>query len=94
MGKSKFIDKRHAQTFSVVRRSQRDPLIADESSSPFVLVPVDNPKVRPVPSRADAAVAFWPALTTRGCASVLRSFPEPELGRRAAPRGAGPGGLL
>ena len=45
MGKSKFIDKRHAQTFSVVRRSQRDPLIADESSSPFVLVPVDNPKV-------------------------------------------------
>ena len=38
-GKRKFIDKNKAQTFSVVRRSQRDPLIADETSSPLVLVP-------------------------------------------------------
>ena len=41
----KFIDKKKSQTFNVVRRSQRDPLIADESSSPLVLVPVDGPRV-------------------------------------------------
>jgi len=39
MGKKKFIDKKNSQHFYVVRRSQRDPRIADEDSSPFVLVP-------------------------------------------------------
>jgi len=39
MGKKKFIDKKKAAHFHVVRRSQRDPLINDDEASPFVLVP-------------------------------------------------------
>ena len=39
MGKKKFIDKKSSAHFHLVRRSQRDPLIADENSSQFVLVP-------------------------------------------------------
>lgn len=41
MGKKKhqFINKKSAQKFNVVHRSQRDPLQADEESSQHVLVP-------------------------------------------------------
>jgi protein LTV1 len=39
MGKKKrFIDKKTAETFHVVHRSQRDPNIDDPASSKFVLV--------------------------------------------------------
>lgn len=41
--KKKFIDKKNAVTFSLVHRSQRDPLQADDESSKFVLQQVDNP---------------------------------------------------
>jgi len=40
MGKKKFIDKKSAQTFHVVHRSQRDIAIKDESTTPYVLKPV------------------------------------------------------
>ncbi|XP_063968102.1 protein LTV1 homolog [Lytechinus pictus] len=42
--KKKFIDKKNAVTFSLVHRSQRDPLQADDESSKFVLHQVDTPK--------------------------------------------------
>ena len=46
MGKKKrqFIDKKKAQNFSLVHRSQRDPLKADEDSAQHVLVPIDPVK--------------------------------------------------
>ncbi|XP_013200048.2 protein LTV1 homolog [Amyelois transitella] len=39
--KKKFIDKKRAVTFSLVHRSQRDPLAADETAPQRVLVPVN-----------------------------------------------------
>lgn len=39
--KKKFIDKKKSVTFNLVHRSQRDPLIADESAPQRVLVPVN-----------------------------------------------------
>jgi len=44
MGKKKhpFINKKNAQTFSLVHRSQRDPLQADEESGQRVLVPIEG----------------------------------------------------
>jgi len=48
MGKKKFIDKKNSAHFHLVRRSQRDPLIADENSSQFVLIPAGGKQnVRP-----------------------------------------------
>ncbi|XP_034187473.1 LTV1 ribosome biogenesis factor isoform X2 [Osmia lignaria lignaria] len=38
----KFIDKKNSVTFHLVHRSQRDPLIADETAPQRVLVPVGN----------------------------------------------------
>ena len=46
MGKKKkhqFIDKKSAHKFSLVHRSQRDPLQADEHAGDHVLMPIDNP---------------------------------------------------
>lgn len=37
MGKKPFIDKKTARYYNVVHRSQRDPLLADENASKFVL---------------------------------------------------------
>jgi len=37
MGKKPFIDKKNARYYEVVHRSQRDPLLADENASKFVL---------------------------------------------------------
>jgi len=37
MGKKPFIDKKTARHYEVVHRSQRDPLLADENASKFVL---------------------------------------------------------
>lgn len=42
-GKKKFIDKKKAATFAVVHRSQHDPLLADDTASSLVLVPVELP---------------------------------------------------
>lgn len=44
MGKNKkpFINKKKAQTFSLVHRSQRDPLQADDDAGQMVLVPEDG----------------------------------------------------
>ncbi|XP_034826344.1 protein LTV1 homolog [Maniola hyperantus] len=39
--KKKFIDRKKAVTFNLVHRSQRDPLVADESAPQRVLVPVN-----------------------------------------------------
>ncbi|CAG9570848.1 unnamed protein product [Danaus chrysippus] len=39
--KKKFIDRKKAVTFNLVHRSQRDPLIADETAPQRVLVPVN-----------------------------------------------------
>lgn len=39
--KKKFIDKKKSVTFNLVHRSQRDPLIADETAPQRVLVPVN-----------------------------------------------------
>ncbi|XP_026333740.1 protein LTV1 homolog [Hyposmocoma kahamanoa] len=39
--KKKFIDRKKAVTFNLVHRSQRDPLIADETAPQHVLVPVN-----------------------------------------------------
>uniref|UniRef100_U5EY17 Protein LTV1 homolog n=1 Tax=Corethrella appendiculata TaxID=1370023 RepID=U5EY17_9DIPT len=46
MGKKKFIDKKKAVTFRLVNRSQRDPLIVDETAPQHVLVPI-----RPFPNK-------------------------------------------
>ncbi|XP_043249079.1 protein LTV1 homolog isoform X1 [Colletes gigas] len=40
----KFIDKKNSVTFHLVHRSQRDPLIADETAPQRVLVPAGNPQ--------------------------------------------------
>ena len=42
MGRKKkpFINKKQAQSFRLVHRSQRDPLQADEGSSQYILHPV------------------------------------------------------
>ncbi|XP_017878728.1 protein LTV1 homolog [Ceratina calcarata] len=43
MGKTKkFIDKKNSVTFHLVHRSQRDPLVADETAPQRVLVPVES----------------------------------------------------
>lgn len=39
--KKKFIDKKKAVTFNLVHRSQRDPLVADDTAPQRVLVPVN-----------------------------------------------------
>ncbi|GBP67422.1 Protein LTV1 homolog [Eumeta japonica] len=39
--KKKFIDRKNAVTFNLVHRSQRDPLVADETAPQRVLVPVN-----------------------------------------------------
>eukprot|EP00118_Oscarella_pearsei_P009004 m.49295 g.49295 ORF g.49295 m.49295 type:complete len:78 (+) comp33972_c0_seq13:37-270(+) len=46
MGRKKkpFIDKKSAQTFRLVHRSQKDPLQADEESAQHVFIPVDAQK--------------------------------------------------
>lgn len=41
--KKKFIDKKKAVTFSLVHRSQQDPLAADQDAPQMVLVPVETP---------------------------------------------------
>lgn len=38
----KFIDKKNSVTFHLVHRSQRDPLIADETAPQRVLVPIGD----------------------------------------------------
>nr|CAG4635550.1 EOG090X08PQ [Artemia franciscana] len=42
--KKKFIDKKNAVTFQIVHRSQRDPLITDETAPCHVLVPLEAKK--------------------------------------------------
>ena len=37
----KFLDRKKAITFRLVRRSQHDPLIADDTLGEHVLVPLD-----------------------------------------------------
>ncbi|KAK2718155.1 hypothetical protein QYM36_005460 [Artemia franciscana] len=44
MPKKKFIDKKNAVTFQIVHRSQRDPLITDETAPCHVLVPLEAKK--------------------------------------------------
>ncbi|BFZ59340.1 Protein ltv1 [Saitoella coloradoensis] len=46
MGKKGFINKKTAQTFQLVHRSQRDPLIHDEDASAMVFKPLDAPNVK------------------------------------------------
>ncbi|XP_065334521.1 protein LTV1 homolog [Cloeon dipterum] len=45
--KRKFIDKKHAVTFQVVHRSQKDPLAADEDTPQRVLLPMAGKKKKP-----------------------------------------------
>ncbi|KAJ2938978.1 hypothetical protein O0L34_g17793 [Tuta absoluta] len=54
--KKKFIDRKKAVTFNLVHRSQRDPLIADETAPQRVLVPVNAN----VPPRKDKDPALTP----------------------------------
>ncbi|OXA63705.1 protein LTV1 homolog [Folsomia candida] len=42
MPKKKFIDKKHATTFVLANRSQRDPLLADEDAPKNILLPLDQ----------------------------------------------------
>jgi protein LTV1 len=55
MPKKRFINKKAAETFHVVHRSQRDALIDDPSASKFVLVSAKDGAVRgdscPKPNR-------------------------------------------
>uniref|UniRef100_A0A914WWE5 Protein LTV1 homolog n=1 Tax=Plectus sambesii TaxID=2011161 RepID=A0A914WWE5_9BILA len=53
--KKQFVDKKTAQTFRLVHRSQRDPLIADEDAGAHVLAPVQqqtkNQNAAPKPTK-------------------------------------------
>lgn len=40
--KKKFIDKKNATTFVIGHRSQRDPLLADETAPQNILIPLDQ----------------------------------------------------
>ncbi|ODN05253.1 Protein LTV1 [Orchesella cincta] len=42
MPKKKFIDKKHATTFVLGHRSQKDPLLADENAPQNILIPLDQ----------------------------------------------------
>ncbi|KAK6180101.1 hypothetical protein SNE40_012311 [Patella caerulea] len=46
MPKKKFIDKKNSVTFTLVHRSQRDPLIANDRATSHVLLPIDNKESR------------------------------------------------